>query len=182
MKEDERKSDTGTVIYKAAFGVIVRLHRLRKTGVVHVADMRGNRHWLRSRRLDSLMVGDEMVVDVIDMGDKRSKGRVRASEKSVHDDIVMHSMPLNEPVKGVIARIESFGAFVELPDWWTTALLPMSKMPGETKSERQKYKDALEIGSEITLFVVEIERDMDCSRVTVSTCQSPPGNVLIIES
>lgn len=159
---------SGTVARKEEYGVFVSIKGMTQEGLVHVSRLRGNTQELRRERLKSIEVGSEMIVDVSDIQRKGRRNVIALSEKRVHDDLVLHHIPLNETVSGTVTKKADFGVFVFIPDWFVTGLLHISRMPGDTRNARKKRLNETTIGEEIAVFVVDVELKDDFLRLTLS--------------
>ncbi|MCC7530673.1 MAG: S1 RNA-binding domain-containing protein [Candidatus Melainabacteria bacterium] len=159
---------SGTVARKEEYGVFVSIKGLTQEGLVHVSRLRGNTQELRRERLKSIEVGSEMIVDVSDIQRQGRRTKIALSEKLVHDDLVLHHIPLNESITGTVTKKADFGVFVFIPDWFVTGLLHVSRMPGDTRHARNKHLDETTIGEKIAVFVVDVELKDDFLRLTLS--------------
>ncbi|HNB21684.1 MAG TPA: S1 RNA-binding domain-containing protein [Candidatus Melainabacteria bacterium] len=161
---------TGKVVRKTSFGAFLAIKGETREGLIHVSRMRGNSQDLRRQRLNSIEIGEEMVVEISDLKKEGKIKRIALSEKLVHDDLVFKHMPLNEPIEGIVANVEEYGAFIVLPSWHMTGLLHVSKFTGSS-NERHKRLSAMQIGDSVTVYVLEIEKRED--EIKLSLSESP---------
>lgn len=147
---------TGKVVRKADFGVFVGIEGARNTGLVHVSRLRGNSQDLRNQRLAEIKVGDEIVVEIVDIEKTEQLLRISLSEKKVHEELVLHNIPIDEVIPGVVTSKVEYGAFVLLPGWYVSGLLHVSRMTGDSSRAQSNNLAALEIGDEVDVLVTEI--------------------------
>lgn len=147
---------SGTIKSKHDDGIYVLIQDTREKAFIHVSELRGNSPSIRNSRLLSLAVGGEVVAEVVKA--RGRNGNIRLSEKKVHEDIVLHHLPLDEPVDGVISNIVDYGAFVYLTQWSVSGLLHAKELPGETRGERNEFLAQLQPNGDLSVFVKEVGR------------------------
>jgi len=123
-------------------------------GMVHVSDM----SWTRKVNHPSevLKKGDEVdaIVLDVDTGNQRiSLGMKQLAEDPWED--VDGRFRIGDVVTGVVSKITSFGAFVELQDH-IYGLVHISQI---SEDRVEKIKDVLNVGDEVTARVIKIDRD-----------------------
>ena len=123
-------------------------------GMVHVSDM----SWTRKVNHPSevLKKGDEVdaIVLDVDTGNQRiSLGMKQLAEDPWED--VDGRFRIGDVVTGVVSKITSFGAFVELQDH-IDGLVHISQI---SEDRVEKIKDVLNVGVEVTARVIKIDRD-----------------------
>ena len=123
-------------------------------GMVHVSDM----SWTRKVNHPSevLKKGDEVdaIVLDVDTGNQRiSLGMKQLAEDPWED--IDGRFRIGDVVTGVVSKITSFGAFVELQDH-IDGLVHISQI---SEDRVEKIKDALNVGDEVTARVIKIDRD-----------------------
>ena len=123
-------------------------------GMVHVSDM----SWTRKVNHPSevLKKGDEVdaIVLDVDTGNQRiSLGMKQLAEDPWED--VDGRFRIGDVVTGVVSKITSFGAFVELQDH-IDGLVHISQI---SEDRVEKIKDVLNVGDEVTARVIKIDRD-----------------------
>lgn len=158
----------GTVVRKETFGVFVSIKGLRTDGLVHVSRLRGNSQELRNERLRNIEVGAEIMVEISDTVKKGRLTRIALSEKRVHDALVLHHIPLNEAISGIVTGKKDYGVFVTLPEWGVSGLLHVSRINAATRYERNATLERMAIGDQLTVYVMEIELKDDILKLTLS--------------
>ena len=123
-------------------------------GMVHVSDM----SWTRKVNHPSevLKKGEEVdaVVLDVDTGNQRiSLGMKQLAEDPWGD--INGRFRIGDVVTGVVSKITSFGAFVELQDQ-IDGLVHISQI---SEDRVEKIKDVLNVGDEVTARVIKIDRD-----------------------
>jgi small subunit ribosomal protein S1 len=122
--------------------------------MVHVSDM----SWTRKVNHPSEVVkkGDEIdaiVLDVDSQNQRISLGMKQLSNDP-WDEIDRH-FKIGDLVKGLVAKITSYGAFIELPGG-IDGLVHISQISEE---RIEKVKDVLKTGDTIEARVIKIDRD-----------------------
>lgn len=123
-------------------------------GMVHVSDM----SWTRKVNHPSevLKKGDEVdaIVLDVDTGNQRiSLGMKQLAEDPWED--IDGRFRIGDVVTGVVSKITSFGAFVELQDH-IDGLVHISQI---SEDRVEKIKDILNVGDEVTARVIKIDRE-----------------------
>ncbi|MEC7907656.1 MAG: 30S ribosomal protein S1 [Verrucomicrobiota bacterium] len=123
-------------------------------GMVHVSDM----SWTRKVNHPSevLKKGDEVdaIVLDVDTGNQRiSLGMKQVAEDPWED--IDGRFRIGDVVTGVVSKITSFGAFVELQDH-IDGLVHISQI---SEDRVEKIKDVLNVGDEVTARVIKIDRE-----------------------
>lgn len=123
-------------------------------GMVHVSDM----SWTRKVNHPSevLKKGDEVdaIVLDVDTGNQRiSLGMKQLAEDPWAD--IDGRFRIGDVVTGVVSKITSFGAFVELQDH-IDGLVHISQI---SEDRVEKIKDVLNVGDEVTARVIKIDRE-----------------------
>ena len=123
-------------------------------GMVHVSDM----SWTRKVNHPSevLKKGEEVdaVVLDVDTGNQRiSLGMKQLAEDPWED--IDGRFRIGDVVTGVVSKITSFGAFVELQDH-IDGLVHISQI---SEGRVEKIKDVLNVGDEVTARVIKIDRE-----------------------
>lgn len=123
-------------------------------GMVHVSDM----SWTRKVNHPSevLKKGDEVdaIVLDVDTGNQRiSLGMKQLAEDPWED--IDGRFRIGDVVTGVVSKITSFGAFVELQDH-IDGLVHISQI---SEGRVEKIKDVLNVGDEVTARVIKIDRE-----------------------
>ncbi|MAM90223.1 MAG: 30S ribosomal protein S1 [Opitutaceae bacterium] len=123
-------------------------------GMVHVSDM----SWTRKVNHPSevLKKGDEVdaIVLDVDTGNQRiSLGMKQLAEDPWED--IDGRFRIGDVVTGVVSKITSFGAFVELQDH-IDGLVHISQI---SEDRVEKIKDVVNVGDEVTARVIKIDRE-----------------------
>ncbi len=123
-------------------------------GMVHVSDM----SWTRKVNHPSevLKKGDEIDALVLDVDTQNQ--RISLGMKQLADDPwsdIDSRFRIGDVVSGVVSKITSFGAFVELQDH-IDGLVHISQI---TEDRIEKIKDVLAIGANVTARVIKIDRE-----------------------
>lgn len=143
----------GTVRNITTYGAFVELEE-GIDGMVHVSDM----SWTRKVNHPSevLKKGDEVdaIVLDVDTGNQRiSLGMKQLAEDPWED--IDGRFRIGDVVTGVVSKITSFGAFVELQDH-IDGLVHISQI---SEGRVEKIKDVLNVGDEVTARVIKIDRE-----------------------
>lgn len=148
----------GTVSRIAQFGAFVDLGGV--DGLIHISEM----SWGRIRRVaDVVREGDEVTVAVIGLSPE--KGKISLSLKDITSDPwenIDEKYPIGSIVDGKVARIASFGAFVELEDG-VDGLVHISQVASR---HIEKVEEELKVGQLIKVKVTAIDRDQ--KRISLS--------------
>lgn len=154
---------TGVVVSKTLFGVFVNIGA-GKDALLHRNRLRGNNRNLREQRYQEIEVGEELMVDVIEV--ENGGRRIEVSEKAIFDDVAYSQLPLGEVLSGVVANVKEYGAFVVLPKWHLSGLLHVTKCAGANKEEREAYISSLSEGDVIEVCVEEIDHEGEELRIS----------------
>ena len=152
---------TGKVVRKSEFGVFVGINGARNTGLVHFSRLRGNSSDLRHQRLADIEIGEEMIVEVVSIEKTDSLTRMALSEKIVHDSLIVHHLPVDEAIRGVVTSKIDCGVIVLLPGWFVSGLLHVSRMAGANSSEQLETMRSFAVGGELEVAVKKITLDDD---------------------
>jgi ribosomal protein S1 len=143
----------GKVRNMTTYGAFIELEE-GIDGMVHVSDM----SWTRKINHPSevLKKGDEVDATVLDVDPTQQRISLGMKQLSQDpwSDIDSH-FKIGDVVKGVVTKITSFGAFVELKDG-IDGLVHISQISEE---RIDKVKDVLKPGQEVSARVIKIDRD-----------------------
>lgn len=143
---------SGKVRNFTAYGAFVELEE-GIDGMIHVSDM----SWTRkiNHPSECLQKGQEVEAVVLDVNPKEQ--RISLGLKQAQQDPwteIASKYAVGSTVKGKVAKIASFGAFVELDDG-VDGLVHISQI---SDSRIEKVRDALEVGQEVEARVMKVER------------------------
>lgn len=123
-------------------------------GMIHVSDM----SWTRkvNHPTEILQKGQEVeaVVLEVDVENQRISLGLKQAQEDPWTSITAH-YKVGQKVKGVVSKIASFGAFVEL-EGGVDGLVHISQISDERV---EKVKDALKVGQEVEARIVRIDRE-----------------------
>lgn len=142
----------GIVRNLTAYGAFVELED-GIDGMIHVSDM----SWTRkiNHPSDLLKKGEEIEAKVLEI-DKVNQ-RISLGLKQLADDpwrSIEERFKIGDTVTGVVSKIASFGAFVQLKDD-IDGLVHISQISDERV---EKVKDVLKIGQEVSARVIKVDR------------------------
>ncbi len=142
----------GIVRNLTAYGAFVELED-GIDGMIHVSDM----SWTRkiNHPSDLLKKGQEIEAKVLEI-DKVNQ-RISLGLKQLADDpwrSIEERFKIGDTVTGVVSKIASFGAFVQLKDD-IDGLVHISQISDERV---EKVKDVLKIGDEVSARVIKVDR------------------------
>lgn len=123
-------------------------------GMVHVSDM----SWTRKINHPSEVLKKSDEIDAIVLDVDTSNQRISLGMKQLLDDPwadIDGRFRIGDVVTGVVSKITSFGAFVELQDH-IDGLVHISQISEE---RIEKIKDSLKMGDEVTARVIKIDRE-----------------------
>ncbi len=123
-------------------------------GMVHVSDM----SWTRKINHPSEVLKKNDEIDAIVLDVDTSNQRISLGMKQLSDDPwsdIDGRFRIGDVVTGVVSKITSFGAFVELQDH-IDGLVHISQISEE---RIEKIKDVLSMGDEVTARVIKIDRE-----------------------
>ena len=156
LKEGQTKK--GVVKRLTNFGAFIDLGGI--DGLLHVSEM----GWGRvNQPADILQVGDEVEVYILSVD--KDKEKISLSLKQFLADPwqdAIQKYQVNSIVSGKVVRIATFGAFVELEPG-LDGLIHISRI---SKQRVEKVADALTVGQEVTVRIMEI--DTDKKRISLS--------------
>jgi small subunit ribosomal protein S1 len=143
----------GTVRNFTSYGAFLELED-GIDGMIHVSDM----SWTRKVNHPSevLEKGQEVEAAVLEV-DSDNK-RISLGLKQAHDDpwaSIADKYKVGDLVKGVVSKIASFGAFVEIEEG-VDGLVHISQI---SEGHVDKVQDALQVGQEVEARIVRIDRD-----------------------
>jgi 4-hydroxy-3-methylbut-2-enyl diphosphate reductase len=148
----------GIVSRITQFGAFVDLNGV--DGLIHITEM----SWGRIRRVtDVLKEGNEVEVVVINMD--AEKGKISLSLRGVTEDPwadIEERFPVGSIVDGKVARIASFGAFIELEEG-VDGLVHISQVAGR---HIEKVEEELKIGQVIKVKITAIDKNQ--KRISLS--------------
>lgn len=137
---------TGEVVRVTDFGAFIDLGGI--DGLLPISEF----SWQRvTNPQDVLKVGQKVELKVLKID--RDTNRISLSLKRMQGDPwdeVREKIKENEIIKGVISKVASFGAFIEVHPG-VEGLLPKSEITDET--ENPKVENYLSIGQEVQVFV-----------------------------
>jgi len=142
----------GKVRNLTAYGAFVEMEE-GIDGMIHVSDL----SWTRKINHPSEMLkkGDEVEASVIEI-DKENQ-RVSLGIKQLDSDpweLIDGRFNVGDLVKGTVAKIASFGAFIELEDD-IDGLVHISQISEEHIT---KVKDAINVGDEVEARVIKVDK------------------------
>jgi small subunit ribosomal protein S1 len=143
----------GKVRNMTTYGAFIELEE-GIDGMVHVSDM----SWTRKVNHPSevLKKGDEVDAIVLDVDPSQQRISLGMKQLAIDpwSDIDAH-FKIGDVVNGVVTKITSFGAFVELKDG-IDGLVHISQI---SEDRIEKVKDVLKPGQEVAARVIKIDRD-----------------------
>ncbi|MCP5543354.1 MAG: 30S ribosomal protein S1 [Akkermansiaceae bacterium] len=142
----------GPVRNLTAYGAFVELEE-GIDGMIHVSDM----SWTRKINHPSevLKKGDE--VEAVVLAIDKSNQRVSLGVKQIEEDpwsLIDSRFKVGDLVKGTVAKIASFGAFVNL-DGDIDGLIHISQL---SEDHVEKVKDVIKVGDEIEARVIKVDK------------------------
>jgi len=142
---------TGKVRNFTSYGAFVELEE-GVDGMIHVSDM----SWTRKVNHPSeiLKKGEEVqtVVLEIDAANQRISLGLKQAQQNPWTDIV-ERYPVGTKVKGVVTKISSFGAFVEIEEG-IDGLVHISQISDD---HVERVKDVLSVGQEVEARIVKVD-------------------------
>lgn len=142
----------GPVRNLTAYGAFVELEE-GIDGMVHVSDM----SWTRKINHPSEVLKKNDEVEAIVLSIDKANQRVSLGLKQLEDDPWSHideRFKVGDLVKGTVAKIASFGAFVNL-DGDIDGLIHISQLSEE---HVEKVKDVIKVGDEIEARVIKVDK------------------------
>ena len=148
----------GVVSRIVDFGAFVDLGGV--DGLVHVSEV----SWKRIRKVsDVLNVGDRVVAEVIKVDSEKSKISLSLKDSNTNPwKDILERFPIGEVVEGTVARLASFGAFVNLADG-VDGLVHISQIANKHVA---KPSDELQIGDVVKVKVLGI--DLESQKISLS--------------
>ncbi len=135
-----------------AYGAFVELEE-GIDGMIHVSDL----SWTRKINHPSEMLKKGQEVDAVVLGIDKANQRISLGMKQLDTDpwsIIDTRFKVGDVVKGRVAKIASFGAFVELEDD-IDGLVHISQISEE---RIEKVKDKLNVGDEVEARVIKVDK------------------------
>jgi small subunit ribosomal protein S1 len=135
-----------------AYGAFVELEE-GIDGMIHVSDL----SWTRKVNHPSEMLKKGQEVDAVVLGIDKANQRISLGMKQLETDpwsIIDTRFKVGDIVKGKVAKIASFGAFVEL-DGDIDGLIHISQLSEEHVA---KVKDVLNVGDEVEARVIKVDK------------------------
>jgi len=135
-----------------AYGAFVELEE-GIDGMIHVSDL----SWTRKINHPSELLKKGQEVDAVVLGIDKANQRISLGMKQLDTDpwsIIDTRFKVGDVVKGRVAKIASFGAFVELEDD-IDGLVHISQISEE---RIEKVKDKLNVGDEVEARVIKVDK------------------------
>ncbi len=142
----------GPVRNLTAYGAFVELEE-GIDGMVHVSDM----SWTRKINHPSEVLKKNDEVEAIVLSIDKANQRVSLGVKQLEDDpwsLIDDRFKVGDLVKGTVAKIASFGAFVSL-DGDIDGLIHISQL---SEGHVEKVKDVIKVGDEIEARVIKVDK------------------------
>jgi ribosomal protein S1 len=147
VKLDQEYQGTVSAIPPFGLFVSIKVGKTEVDGLVHISEI----SWDKVENLEKMFkVGDEVKIKVIGIDPKEN--RLALSIKQLTKDPWLEKAkkyPVDKHVKGKVARLAAYGAFVEVEPG-LEGLIHISKIPAETK---------IDVGDKVDCFVEAIEED-----------------------
>ena len=135
-----------------AYGAFVELEE-GIDGMIHVSDL----SWTRKINHPSELLKKGQEVDAVVLGIDKANQRISLGMKQLDTDpwsIIDTRFKVGDVVKGRVAKIASFGAFVELEDD-IDGLVHISQI---SEDRIEKVKDKLNVGDEVEARVIKVDK------------------------
>jgi small subunit ribosomal protein S1 len=135
-----------------AYGAFVELEE-GIDGMIHVSDL----SWTRKINHPSELLKKGQEVDAVVLGIDKANPRISLGMKQLDTDpwsIIDTRFKVGDVVKGRVAKIASFGAFIELEDD-IDGLVHISQISEE---RIEKVKDKLNVGDEVEARVIKVDK------------------------
>jgi small subunit ribosomal protein S1 len=142
----------GPVRNLTAYGVFVELEE-GIDGMIHVSDM----SWTRKINHPSEILKKNEDVEAVVLAIDKANQRVSLGIKQTENDpwsLIDSRFKVGDLVKGTVAKIASFGAFVSL-DGEIDGLIHISQLSEE---HVEKVKDVIKVGDEIEARVIKVDK------------------------
>ena len=143
---------TGPVRNLTAYGAFVELEE-GIDGMIHVSDM----SWTRKINHPSEVLKKNDEVEAIVLAIDKANQRVSLGVKQTENDpwsLIDSRFKVGDIVKGTVAKIASFGAFISL-DGDIDGLIHISQLSEE---HVEKVKDIIKVGEEIEARVIKVDK------------------------
>lgn len=135
-----------------AYGAFVELEE-GIDGMIHVSDL----SWTRKINHPSELLKKGQEVEAVVLGIDKANQRISLGMKQLDTDpwsIIDNRFKVGDIVKGRVAKIASFGAFVELEDD-IDGLVHISQI---SEDRIEKVKDKLNVGDEVEARVIKVDK------------------------
>ena len=135
-----------------AYGAFVELEE-GIDGMIHVSDL----SWTRKINHPSELLKKGQEVDAVVLGIDKANQRISLGMKQLDTDpwsVIDTRFKVGDVVKGRVAKIASFGAFVELEDD-IDGLVHISQI---SEDRIEKVKDKLNVGDEVEARVIKVDK------------------------
>jgi small subunit ribosomal protein S1 len=142
----------GPVRNLTAYGAFVELEE-GIDGMIHVSDM----SWTRKINHPSEMLKKSDEIEAVVLAIDKANQRVSLGIKQAEDDpwsLIDGRFKVGDLVKGTVAKIASFGAFVSL-DGDIDGLIHISQL---SEDHVEKVKDIIKVGEEIEARVIKVDK------------------------
>lgn len=151
----------GVITRLAPFGAFVEVAP-NVEGLVHISELGTGRRINHPREV--VQEGQNVEVQVLDVDPIKRQFKL-SMQASAGDPWLLASgqLPVGSRVQGVVASVEGFGAFIDLPQG-VTGLVPLGEM---NEDERQHPQRRFPVGSTVEVFVAAV--DVGRRRLTLST-------------
>lgn len=135
-----------------AYGAFVELEE-GIDGMIHVSDL----SWTRKINHPSEVLKKGQEVESVVLGIDKANQRISLGMKQIEDDpwsLIDSRFKVGDVVKGRVAKIASFGAFVELEDD-IDGLVHISQL---SEDHVNRVKDVLNVGDEVEARVIKVDK------------------------
>ncbi len=166
--EDLNEGDvvTGNVARLTDFGAFVEVNGL--DGLLHVSDI----SWTRVEHpADVLNVGDEIEVKILKLNQEKNRislGRKQLLDKPFDEFVKNHEV--GDVLTGKVVNLLDFGAFIEVADG-VEGLVHVSEISWD---HVEKPSDELNVGDEIEVKIISIDKDEEKVGLSIKTLQEAP--------
>jgi small subunit ribosomal protein S1 len=135
-----------------AYGAFVELEE-GIDGMIHVSDL----SWTRKINHPSEVLKKGQEVESVVLGIDKANQRISLGMKQIEDDpwsLIDARFKVGDVVKGRVAKIASFGAFVELEDD-IDGLVHISQL---SEDHVNRVKDVINVGDEVEARVIKVDK------------------------
>lgn len=142
----------GEIRNLTAYGAFVELED-GIDGMIHVSDL----SWTRKINLPSEVVKKGEVVEAVVIEIDKTNQRISLGMKQLEQDpwsVIESRFKIGDLVKGTVAKIASFGAFIQLEDE-IDGLVHISQL---SENHVAKVKDVLKVGDEVEARVIKVDK------------------------